>query len=87
MNKIEATLTPDADGMLRIPLPPELRQGLVRITAAVEAVEVADSEDAEAQRKRELRAAMEKIWELNPFQGIGHPVAWQREMREDRALP
>ena len=31
--------------------------------------------------------ALEEIRRLNPYRDITDPVAWQREMREDRPLP
>ena len=36
MSTIKATLEPDADGTLHLPLPPELRQGKVKVEAKVE---------------------------------------------------
>jgi len=36
MSTIKATLHPDPDGTLHLPLPPELRHGLVQVTAFVE---------------------------------------------------
>lgn len=32
-------------------------------------------------------AALEEIRKLNPYREISDPVAWQREIREDRPLP
>jgi hypothetical protein len=40
MSTISAIIEPDADGTLRVPLPPELRHVPVRITATLEAVSV-----------------------------------------------
>jgi hypothetical protein len=36
MSTIRATLEPDADGTLHLPLPPELRQGKVHVVAILE---------------------------------------------------
>jgi hypothetical protein len=36
MSTINAILQPDPDGTLHLPLPPELRHGLVQVTATVE---------------------------------------------------
>jgi hypothetical protein len=36
MSTIHATLQPDPDGTLHLPLPPELRQGPVHVTAVIE---------------------------------------------------
>jgi len=35
-------------------------------------------------RRREV---LTKLRAANPFKGIHDPVAWQREMRHDRAMP
>lgn len=32
-------------------------------------------------------AAMRAVQQLNPYRDIQDPVAWQREVRQDRALP
>ena len=37
MSTITAILEPEADGSLRLPLPPELRHSLVKVTATLEA--------------------------------------------------
>ena len=42
MSTIKATLQPDPDGTLHLPLPPELRRGLLKITATVERVETGE---------------------------------------------
>ena len=39
MSMIEATLEANPDGTVHLPLPPGMRQGLLRITAQVEPVE------------------------------------------------
>ncbi len=39
MSTISAILEPEADGSLRLPLPPELRHGKVRIEAKLESAE------------------------------------------------
>jgi len=38
MSTIVATLEPDVDGTLHLPLPPELRHGKLKVTATVETV-------------------------------------------------
>jgi len=85
MNKIEVTLKPDEDGTLHLPLPEELRDGMVRVTALVEPVTV-EAEEATARRKRELLEITARLREANPFKSIEDPVAWQRKLREDRVL-
>jgi hypothetical protein len=32
-------------------------------------------------------AALARLRELNPFREVVDPVAWQREIRQDRPLP
>ena len=38
-------------------------------------------------RRRALGEALEAAARLNPFEEVSDPLAWQRESREDRALP
>lgn len=42
-------------------------------------------------RPKQDRAKIQRLWKelqaLKPFQSIDDPVAWQREIREDRPLP
>ncbi len=38
-------------------------------------------------RRRALGEALEAAARLNPFEEVSDPLAWQRETREDRALP
>ena len=92
MSTITAILEPDADGTLHLPLPVELRGGKVKVIASVEA---ADS-SAQTPRARltatpemieRRKAALAEVRRLNPYRNIADPVAWQREMREDRPLP
>ena len=40
-----------------------------------------------SERERRLGEALEKLVELRPFGDIADPVAWQREIRQDRPLP
>ena len=99
MSTITAILEPDADGTLHLPLPAELRHCKVKVEANVEAA--SDSiETCQIQTKpkrRKLIATPEmiaqrmadfaRVRELNPYRDIKDPVAWQREIREDRPLP
>ena len=99
MSTITAILEPDADGTLHLPLPVELRHCKVKVEANVEA---APDENAACQiqtkpKRRKLIATPEmiaqrmadfaRVRELNPYRDIKDPVAWQREIREDRPLP
>ncbi len=37
--------------------------------------------------RAQLLEALKRVRELNPYRDIADPVAWQREVREDRPLP
>ena len=40
-----------------------------------------------SEREHRLGLALEKLVQVRPFGDIADPVAWQREIRKDRALP
>ena len=81
MSTITAVLDADPDGTVHLPLPPDLRGTRVRVEAKLEPAQPA------VQTAGGLRAIMREIRERNPFRGIGDPVGWQREEREDVRLP
>ena len=81
MSKITAILEADADGTLHLPVPPELRNTRVRVTATLEVA----LEPAREEGRTPLEALRE-LRKLGTFKGIADPVAWQREQRRDRAL-
>ncbi|MBF0158709.1 MAG: DUF2281 domain-containing protein [Magnetococcales bacterium] len=56
-------------------------------TAINPSIETAESEEAIAHRRDVLAKALEAAVRLNPFRDISDPVAWQREIRQDRPLP
>ncbi len=89
MSTITAILEPHADGTLHLPLPVELRQGKVEVTATLKPANGTLSKlpQATPDMLRQRKAAFEKLRELNPFRAIEDPVAWQREIRKDRPLP
>jgi hypothetical protein len=60
MSAITAILEPDADGTLHVPLPPELRNGKVRIEAKLESAEPATG-------KRSFGCMAGKIWMAPDF--------------------
>lgn len=43
--------------------------------------------DERAARRRQAVEALEKLAAMGGIKSIPDPVAWQREMREDRPLP
>ena len=81
MSKITAILEADEDGTLHLPLPPELRNAKVRVTATLEAAPETTAE------KRTPLEALKELRKLGTFKDIGDPVAWQRAQRRDRPLP
>jgi len=42
---------------------------------------------SEEQRRQKLGECLEQLAKHSPFSDIKDPVAWQREIRKDRALP
>lgn len=83
MCTITAVLEPDADGTVHLPLPPDLRNSRVRVTATVEA----DVETSHHPSCETAMAALKRLRERGTFREIADPVSWQREIREDRPLP
>ncbi len=95
MNSIRAEAEITEDGGLRLlsPLPAWLKPGRAEIVVMVED----DSGEADAPKRRKLMAtpemlarrkeALEEIRQLDPYREIADPVAWQREIRQDVALP
>lgn len=87
MSTITAILEPHADGSLHLPLPPELRHGLVRVEARLEPI---DPSPARADSPP-VNTPLEAFKALRALGGlrllIPDPVAWQREQRMDRPLP
>ena len=83
MSTVTAILEPDADGTVHVPVPAGLPQGKVKVTATFEPPRSEVSPDIVRQRM----VALERLRQLNPFREIADPVAWQREIRQDRQLP
>lgn len=89
MSTITAILEADADGTIHMPAPAELRRGRVKVSATLEAVDesVPTLPHATPEMLRNRKAAFGKLRALNPFRSVENPVAWQQELRKDRALP
>lgn len=83
MSTITAILEPDADGTLHLPLPVELREGKVKVTATIERA-VEESEEA---RREAALAALLRLQARGTFGEIKDPGEWQREIRRDRPIP
>jgi len=61
--------------------------GSVRVhVTVVEATPDETPEDRAARGKR-MADALRELAKSNPFRDITDPVAWQREIRQDRPLP
>lgn len=90
METIVAILEPDADGTLHLPLPEGLRHGKVEVTATLSAAS-GGANPIPVTTPEMLARRAEAIERLRALGGlkdiIPDPVAWQREMREDRPLP
>lgn len=92
MKTLETDIEIGADGSVKLlsPLPAWLKPGRAHVLMTVESME-------EKPLRRKLTAtpemiarrvaALEDIRKLNPYRNIPDPVEWQREMREDSALP
>ena len=90
MSTITAILEADADGTLHLPLPAELRHGKIEVTAMLKAANGVFSAVLRAtpemlQRRKEAFQALRALGGLRD--AIPDPVAWQRELRQDRPLP
>jgi hypothetical protein len=92
MNTLETDIEIGADGSVRLlsPLPAWLKPGRAHVLMTVESVEekpkgqkLTATPEMIAQRS----AALTEIRKLDPYRTVSDPVAWQREMREDRPLP
>lgn len=90
MSTITAILEADVDGTLHLPVPAELRQGKIAVTATLQAANGASSSVPRATPEM-LRRRKEALQSLRSLGGlrdvIADPVAWQREMRQDQPLP
>ena len=64
-------------------MPAELRNAKVKVTATLEVAEPGDERSA----REAALAALKRLRARGTFREISDPVAWQREIRKDRALP
>jgi hypothetical protein len=86
MRTISAILEPASDGTVRLPLPAEFCRGKVKITATPATLDES-GESARATPEMAWQRAEALARELNRFREVADPVAWQREIRQDRPLP
>lgn len=86
MSKISVILEPDDEGTLHLPLPPELRDGKVKVEARLERVMGPDENAA-----RPNGTVLDALREMRALGGmrdlIPDPISWQREQRIERPLP
>lgn len=80
MSTIQAILDAEADGSVHLPLPAELRHGKVMVVATLTKV----AESAPTSRAVD---SLRKIAARGGLKSLADPMRWQREIREDRALP
>jgi hypothetical protein len=65
--------------------PPEMNEA--RLLVTVLSGPVATSATTDARRSNDLANALKAAVLLNPYRDVVDSVAWQREVRDDRALP
>ncbi len=94
MHTLETDAEIGADGSVKLlsPLPAWLKPGRAHLVLTVES-----SQGGEQPKRQKLsatpemiaqrQAALEEIRKLNPYRNITDPVAWQKDIREDRPLP
>lgn len=88
VSTISATLEPHPDGTLHLPLPAELRHRRIRLEATVVAADEPGPVRATPDMLRERKEALAALRALGGLKDIiPDPVAWQREIRQDRPLP
>lgn len=91
LSLINAILEADADGTLHLPLPEELRQaGKIKVMATLKVANEGSLSAPKAtpemlHRRKEALERLRRAGGLATM--IPNPREWQREIREDRALP
>jgi hypothetical protein len=95
MNTIQTEVEITADGTLKLlsPLPAGLKPGRAQIMVILDD----DSTEAVKAKRPKLiatpemlaarKAALDAVRKLDPYRALADPVAWQREIRQDRPLP
>ncbi|MCC6795994.1 MAG: hypothetical protein IT366_12825 [Candidatus Hydrogenedentes bacterium] len=88
MTWVTTILEPSPDGTLHIPVPEELRGYRLSVQASLHPVDAAGKLCATPEMVARRMEALEALRALGGLSDvIPDPVAWQREMREDRPLP
>lgn len=65
--------------------PPDMNEA--RLLVTVLSGTVAKSGGPETAHGRDLADALKDAVLLNPYRDVADPIAWQREVRNDRVLP
>ncbi len=78
----EAEIAADGSVTLTRPLPSWVKPGRVQMTLMLD-----ERSGSAQQRLARRREALAKLRAADPFKNIDHPAGWQREMRQDRAMP
>jgi hypothetical protein len=87
MTTITAILEPDADGTVHVPVPAGMPQGMMKVTATFEPSTQPLTPAALEERRGKIESALKILRDRGTFASIADPVAWQREIRQDRPLP
>ena len=92
MKTLETDIEIGADGSVKLlsPLPAWLKPGRAHVLMTVESEEENPKRQkltATPEMVARREAALENVRKLNPYRDITDPVAWQREIRDDRPLP
>ena len=92
MNTLETDIEIGPDGSMKLlsPLPAWLKPGRAHVLMTVESMQGKQKSQkltATPEMISQRAAALAEIRKLDPYRDITDPVAWQREIREDRPLP
>jgi hypothetical protein len=68
-------------------LPPEKQSEVLDFILFLQQRVRSEPISGEEGRAQRIRAALNTLAELNTFAQISDPVAWQKEVRQDRKLP
>jgi hypothetical protein len=90
MSTITAILEAHADGTLHLPLPAELRDKKIEVTATLKAANETSTAAPRAtpEMLRQRKQALQALRAAGGLRDvIPDPTAWQQDMRQDRPLP
>jgi hypothetical protein len=85
--EFKMTLAEEAAKQMRALPPEKQRQALDFITFLREQTLKDEPESEKAERGEQIKAALQRMVELEVFAHISDPVEWQRKIRADRSLP